>query len=778
MKKAIVVLSLLLMSSLRLDAADVANQPKIPRRPADKHQPKLAYDAQIEWIVIKFHEGTHVRLRGKNLSALTRDAREQARLAELGLTGAQIERDLRAVHVHLTVNQIGGLERMYSIAEDVLAERRASGEARSGRELADADLYYRIRVPPGSTQAELGPLVDVLNALDSVEIAYVQSRPEVAADIPPTTPSFEANQGYLDAAPFGIDARYAWTIPGGKGSGTAIVDIEFNWRTTHEDLPSLFRQGGTPSGSRDHGTAVLGVMVAPNNGYGVTGIVHQALAGYESISSQSVSNAIMNAAMAVGVSGVVLIELHDHGPATPNSSCNCSGPQCDFVPMEYFPSEFDAIANATANGVVVVEAGGNGATNLDDPVYGGRFNRFVRDSGAILVGASESNARTPTCFTNFGTRIDMHGWGWNVATLGYGDLFHPGGDENQRYTSRFSGTSSASPIVTGAASSIIGVSLAFGQGYGYRSPLEIRQILRETGTPQTGGGGNIGPLPNLREAIWRVIDLRPTAGFTISCSALTCNADASSSFDDGGIVSYDWDWGDGSFSTTTVPTTSHAYTNASTYTVTLTVTDQVGQTGTDQQDATPALAAPGNLLATASGATVTIAWTPAPGAASYDLERKVSSATWAFAKNVSSSSTTDTPSAPAGVVLYRVRARAGSSQSTPSNNDVAFVGTFSDQGAPSPVPVRAEHIIEMRRAVNGLHSIAGLSPPYAPAELDPTSLRAHPVDEAHFVTLMTNLNVARTSPVVGLTGASFSVIPTQNGPVKTSQIAELREGVK
>ena len=615
MKKFILILlSSMWVSWLPL-GADPQNQPKIPRRPADKHQPKLRHDATIDWIVIKFHEGTHVRLRGKNLVVLTRDAREKVRLADLGLTSAKVERDLGTLHAQLKSNsQAGELERLYSISEEVLAERRAKGEARSGRELADADLYYRVGIPAGATPAGIDALVATLNALESVEIAYAQPRPEISVDIPPMTPDFESGQGYLDGAPVGIDARYAWTIPGGRGADTNIVDVEGGWRTSHEDFPGLFYAGGTQFTAlhwRDHGTAVMGVMVAPNNGYGITGIVNQASAGVEGISGQTTPNAITNAAIAAGLSGVVLIELHAPGPATPNSPCNCAGGQCDYVPMEYFQGEYDAIATATANGTIVVEAGGNGATNLDDPVYTSRFNRFVRDSGAILVGASDSDARTPTCFTNFGTRIDMHGWGWNVTTLGYGDLFNPNLGEDQWYTGGFSGTSSASPIVTGAAASVIGVSLAFGQGYGYRSPFEIRQILNETGTPQTGSGGNIGPLPDLRAAIGRVLDLRPEAHFTINCTALNCNADGSSSSDDWEVVGYDWDWGDG-FTSSGV-TANHTYATGGAHTVTLTVTDSIGQTGLEQQYIDLGLAAPANTSATALGSTVTITWTPSLG---------------------------------------------------------------------------------------------------------------------------------------------------------------------
>jgi hypothetical protein len=43
-------------------------------------------------------------------------------------------------------------------------------------------------------------------------------------------------QGYLNAAPQGINARYAWGFPGGDGAGTNIIDVEQGWNLNHEDL--------------------------------------------------------------------------------------------------------------------------------------------------------------------------------------------------------------------------------------------------------------------------------------------------------------------------------------------------------------------------------------------------------------------------------------------------------------------------------------------------------------------------------------------------------------
>ncbi len=314
-------------------------------------------------------------------------------------------------------------------------------------------------------------------------------------------------------------------------------------------------------------------MIAPDNGYGVTGIAHQAQGGTESFDSQGTAAAITNAAAAAGLGGLVLIEIQNGGPATPNSPCNCSGGCCDCVPVEYFQDNFDAIAQATANGTVVVEAGANGATDLDDPVYGGLFNRSVRDSGAILVGASNSADRAPTCFTNYGSRIDVHGWGWDVTTLGYGGLFSDSANDNQDYIAGFSGTSSASPIVTGSGAVLQGVALA--SGLGYLSPSEIRQLLRDTGTPQAPDSRQIGPLPNLRVAIDSMIP--PSADFTFLCTGRSCSFDGSSSTDNIGIDSWSWNFGDGTFGFGV--TVNHTYATNGTRTVTLTVSDAAGRTG-------------------------------------------------------------------------------------------------------------------------------------------------------------------------------------------------------
>ena len=173
-----------------------------------------------------------------------------------------------------------------------------------------------------------------------------------------------------------------------------------------------------------------------------------------------------------------------------------------------------------------MEAAGNGAENLDDAIYNTRpigfpadwsnpFNRANRDSGAIVVGAGapppgthgrdHGPDRSRLDFSNWGALVDAQGWGREVTTCGYGDL--QGGlglNEDEWYTDRFSGTSSASPIVVGALGCVQGVLRAHNRTL--LSPARARSLLRETGSPQEDAPGRpstqrIGNRPNLRQLL-------------------------------------------------------------------------------------------------------------------------------------------------------------------------------------------------------------------------------------------------------------------------------------
>jgi len=176
--------------------------------------------------------------------------------------------------------------------------------------------------------------------------------------------------------------------------------------------------------------------------------------------------------------------------------------QLGYIAIEWWPDDFLAIRRAVLQGIIVVEAAGNGAEDLDSELYDHSDSAFVgwqnpfrgaRDSGAILVGAGAPPSghfgpdRSRLGFSNYGSRVDCQGWGQDVASTGYGDLF--GGTDQANasvaYTSQFSGTSSASPIVTGTLACLQGIARARGM---LLDPAHARDHLRRTGTPQVASG--------------------------------------------------------------------------------------------------------------------------------------------------------------------------------------------------------------------------------------------------------------------------------------------------
>jgi serine protease len=174
-----------------------------------------------------------------------------------------------------------------------------------------------------------------------------------------------------------------------------------------------------------------------------------------------------------------------------------------FWPVEIADATYDAIRLATALGIVVVEAGCNGGydldayTNLSGKKIFDRTSADFRDSGAIMVGAGSSAApHSRLSFSNHGNRIDCYGWGENIDTT----TTNSAGTDNTGYTGGFSGTSGASPIITGAALLVQSLAQA---ALGYRfSPRELRRILVAYGTASSAPSTDkIGVMPDLRAII-------------------------------------------------------------------------------------------------------------------------------------------------------------------------------------------------------------------------------------------------------------------------------------
>ena len=437
-------------------------------------------------LVVKFREGTSVRRRARGLEAPAVDL-------------APVEQVLRARGIDPVK-----VQPLFARPVAALDAERARAELASGRALADLNLYYRVAVPAGVDATELA---DALNALAVVELAApypLQAPPPQFDGIPTPTPDFTDFQYYLAPAPLGIGATAVGGIPGADGTGVSVVDVEFGWTLDHEDLqlptsanidvahpldPELFR---------DHGTAVLGIIGARENGLGVRGVAPGARKLVAPVYSEDLGYDVGNAV------SVAMDVLHPGDVILLEQQIGVCGMYCDGVsgcgPVEDFRPWADVIATATALGIAVVEAAGNGAVNLDGPECYGAFDRSIFDSGAIMVGAGYDRRRLD--FSSYGSRVDVQAWGIAVVTTGYGDLFDPS-DVRRQYTSYFSGTSSASAIVAGVVAAVQGARL--GAASPPLAPRDLRARLRATGTPQAADDfepfAQIGPLPNLERAI-------------------------------------------------------------------------------------------------------------------------------------------------------------------------------------------------------------------------------------------------------------------------------------
>jgi len=454
--------------------------------PSDAHrQPVAGYRRRV---VIKFKD--HIRLPRENA----------ARVAES--LGAGPWSELAAQFPGITLAPLFSVKQPDQLR--ILAERAQAFDAAA--RAPNLNVYFVVD-PPRGTDVEA--LAATLSRWDSVATAYVEPPPVEPPLVNAADDPRSGNQGYLDPAPDGIDAEYAWNFPGGDGAGQALVDMEWGWTFNHEDLAAhgITLISGLNHSYFFHGSGVLGEIAAVDNTVGCVGITpalasvrcvgqHQPGGGY------STAQPILDAIAVMNFGDVLLLE----------AQTTLFG--YSLVPVEIEPAVYDAIRLATSLGIVVVEAAGNGGVDLDtvvNPAGQQIFNRAspdFLDSGAIIVGAASSTApHARLGFSCHGSRVDCYGWGENVDTLSSDST----NTATNLYTTGFNGTSSATPIVAGAALAVQGLMEA---ATGNRlAPWQMRMILGEPSygtSSQDPATDRIGVMPNLRLIIdSTVLNLSP-----------------------------------------------------------------------------------------------------------------------------------------------------------------------------------------------------------------------------------------------------------------------------
>jgi len=335
----------------------------------------------------------------------------------------------------------------------------------------------------------------------------------------------EKRQGYYMG---GINRDSVNQYAGSGGEGVTIISMENTvWNPNHINLPpiSLSQGNKTYYVNQDHDTSSVGIMAARAIGAGIRGIAWKSKVGF----SDWQANSLYNMIPLLKAGDVVQIGMQTGGGEVTGCTTEC------YLPQEARQSYYDVIKALTDKGVYVIEAAGNGNINLDNPAFNNQFNVNYRDSGAIIAGAFCAKGGKRASFSTWGSRVTSSSWGcWDVVTTGTGDLYK---STNADYTKSFAGTSSANPIIAGVVASLSAIAKAHGITV---TPLQMRQILQETGTPLASGeSAKIGTQPDMEQAIARIMALKE--GDTVPAPTAVAGADLTVAGTTEGAKSYPLD---------------------------------------------------------------------------------------------------------------------------------------------------------------------------------------------------------------------------------------------
>lgn len=407
--------------------------------------------------------------------------------------------------------------------------------------------YFMVDLHDDGSQKNYPELIGNLMSFgEEVEIAYL----DVFGEGPTVNPDDDrrfTNQDHLnpDPAKGGMDIKKFWDNPGADGRGMKFIDVEQGWhiefvnrahpeqggRFSHEDLADQrlnwvgVGKNNENERTKIHGTMSLGVVCGTDNNKGVVGItphldyigVSSYVQSVDEVVSPSklthnIADAILAARKELSCGDVILLEIHATPSNRPIEVLALPSGEHEHNPhlvaihatMVEHPSlfaVFDQIQQATNEGIIVIEAAGNGGLDLDTDANTPTLRAGMPVSGAIMVGAVKSDNQSPWEVTdgdstNHGTRVDCCAWGERVLTtrIPTNDYF------------QFAGTSSASAIIAGIALGIQGIRR--NRGWNLLNAAEMRALMSNQGSGTDLRGPGIGILPDLK----KLVDNMPQVG--------------------------------------------------------------------------------------------------------------------------------------------------------------------------------------------------------------------------------------------------------------------------
>lgn len=443
------------------------------------------------------------------------------------------------------------------LSEEEFESKRQEKVAEGFADFPDFNRWY---VFPTSDADVAKTILSVLLSSDQVKFAHPDMKlyPASIPSTPSSIPNLFPRQDYLDSpvnVAGGLNVTAAWE-QGLSGVGSTLIDVELNWNFEHADLnvsiensPMLLEKNNGvyqifhPDHINDqeaiqHGTAVLGIIAAQDNGAGITGIAPNTLVRtlpmYPTLGATLSSLTVyaeMNAKVKPGT--IILFELQAPGisgkPCWEQDALGAWVPT-GCLPLEAYNAGFDGLKALSYKGATVIEGAGNGNVDLDDSNNQACLScpdLSKLSTGAIMVGASNGSKMEREPSSNCGKRVDLFAWGKNVVTAGYGD--HPvskSNNVNEWYTSQFGGTSSASAMIAGIASllqeharNLYGSNLDPNQ-FVYLSNAAVKQALSASGVAQFDSGCAIGKQPDVEIALSLITDgiVQPTIDTYVGAS--------------------------------------------------------------------------------------------------------------------------------------------------------------------------------------------------------------------------------------------------------------------
>ena len=194
----------------------------------------------------------------------------------------------------------------------------------------------------------------------------------------------------------------------------------------------------------------------------------------------------------------------------------------------------------------------------------------------------------------------------------------------------------------------------------------------------------------------------------------------------------------------------------------------------DEENLCPANAfgTPEDFSATAISSTaVQMTWTAVPAATGYEIQRL----NWGPILTVTGTSFVESDLAPGATYLYRIRAMGPDGPSEYTAIDPATTVVFDDEPLVAGTAVKAQHVAQIRGAVNAMRAAAML----APATFTNSTLNAGvSVAAVHATELRTALNEARaTLGLPAVTWTDATILPGTT-VVKAAHLGEIRNALR